>query len=111
MNRGNPRLQLLFRPTTSDPYAQNSFLETRVTLNGARRLLDEYGDAVGEGFAALPLLPQTPAFANHPADHIADPLRKGAQSVSLSCESVLRPHHLEYKANIDVLFLQTPDEP
>jgi hypothetical protein len=37
VNRGNPHLQLLLRPTTSDPYAQNSLLETRVALNGARR--------------------------------------------------------------------------
>jgi hypothetical protein len=56
MNRGNPRLQLLLRPTTSDPYAQNSFLKTRVALNGARRLLDEYGDAVGKRIPTLALL-------------------------------------------------------
>jgi DnaJ-class molecular chaperone len=31
-------------------------LETRVTLNGARRLLDEYGDAVGKRIPTLALL-------------------------------------------------------
>ena len=89
VDRRDSCLQLLLRPTASDPYTQNPLLESSVALDGARRLLDKYGDAVGERFAALPLLPLTPALANHPANLVANLLCKSTQSKSLGCERLL----------------------
>jgi hypothetical protein len=78
VNRGNPRLKLLFCPSTFDPYSQDPLLEPHVTLDGAGRLLDEYGNTIGKGFAALPLLSLAPTFANHPANRIANLFRHSA---------------------------------
>ena len=89
VNCGNPRLNSLLCPPTFDPYAQNPLLEPHVPLDGAGRLLNEYGHAIGKGYSALSLLSLAPALANHPANHIANLLRHSAQPIGLSCERLL----------------------
>jgi hypothetical protein len=93
------------------PTSQVPLLETRVALNGARRLLDEYGDAVGERVTALSLLALASTLANHPSNHVANLFCHGAQSIGLSCERLLRSHHLEQKTDVNVFLLQTPTDP
>ena len=86
-------------------------LETRVALDGARRLLDEDGDAIGKRIPALSLLALASTLANHPSNHVANLFCHGPQSIDLSCERILRSHHLEQKTDVNVFLLQTSADP